>query len=108
AGKGVITQPGTKHISLILTPTRYLWSGYDFYFSNALFKLVTAPVIWYLRIWDKIAARRPDKLIAISHEVRQRIEKYYGLDSEVIYPPLMVKSHKFKRSPKDYYLVVSR
>ena len=34
AAKGIITKPETKHICYCLTPTRYLWSGYDDYFKN--------------------------------------------------------------------------
>ncbi|HVZ67353.1 MAG TPA: glycosyltransferase [Patescibacteria group bacterium] len=91
AGKGIITKPGTYHMSIILTPTRYLWSGYEEYFSNQTLKTIALPVVWYLRFWDKIAARRPDKLLGISETVRRRIKKYYDLDSDIVYPPLMLK-----------------
>lgn len=118
AAKGIITKPSTRHISIILTPTRYLWSGYEDYFPNLLFKVLGAPFVLYLRAWDKIASRRPDRLVAISENVRKRIKKYYGLDSEIIYPPLMMRPtvlssrlgvHSSKRTPrKSYFLVVSR
>lgn len=121
AGKGIITKPGTRHVSIILTPTRYLWSGYRDYFSNELFRVLTFPVVSYLRFWDKIAACRPDKLVAISSTVQKRIKKYYGLDSEIIYPPLMIRNTKSQiRNPKqiinpkseildhNYFLIVSR
>ena len=35
AAKGIITKPHTTHICYCLTPTRYLWSGYDDYFRNS-------------------------------------------------------------------------
>src|SRR3990172_146140 len=38
AAKGIITKPQTKHICYCLTPTRYLWSGYDEYFKNPLLR----------------------------------------------------------------------
>ena len=34
SGKGIVTKPKTKHICYCLTPTRYLWSGYEEYFKN--------------------------------------------------------------------------
>ncbi len=108
AAKGVITRPPTRHISIILTPTRYLWSGYKDYFSNELFKMLALPAVAYLRFWDKIAANRPDKLIAISKTVQNRISKYYGLPSQIIYPPLMIRSGKIKPVDGKYFLVVSR
>jgi len=89
AAKGIITKPHTKHICYCLTPTRYLWSGYEDYFKNDLLRFFSRPAVVYLRFWDKIAAQRPDKFIAISKEVQGRIKKYYGRESEVVYPPLM-------------------
>lgn len=117
AAKGIITQSHTKHICLCLTPTRYLWSGYDEYFSNPLIRLATKPLIEYLRSWDYIAAQRPDSYIAISKEVAKRIKKYYAREVSVIYPPitinksLLVSGQTLQRKQnmkKDYFLVVSR
>ena len=90
AAKGIITRPGTMHICYLLTPTRYLWSGYEGYFKNPFLRFFSKPVINYLRAWDKIAAMRPDKIIAISTEVRRRIKKYYGRDSEIVFPPCKI------------------
>ena len=94
AAKGIITKPKTKHICYNLTPTRYLWSGYSEYFKNPIFRFLSLPVIVYLKFWDKIAAQRPDKYIAISKEVQSRISKYYGRESVVVYPP--VESIKYQ------------
>src|SRR3990172_2765359 len=76
AAKGIKTRFGTLHVCYCLTPTRYLWSGYDDYFKGSPFKVVTKPIINYLRWWDKRAAKRPDVMIAISSEVQNRIKKY--------------------------------
>lgn len=88
AAKGVITKTKTLHICYCLTPTRYLWSGFDQYFKNKILKIISWPVVNYLRYWDKIAAYRPDKIIAISTEVQKRIKKYYKRDSEIVFPPV--------------------
>lgn len=118
AAKGVITKPGAVHICYCLTPTRYLWSAHDFYFKNPPRKLARIPLFWYLsrplvkylRMWDKVAAQRPDYLIAISKAVKERIKRYYGRTASVIFPPVnlerfMTDEHK-KRG--NYYLLVSR
>src|SRR3972149_8462687 len=97
AAKGIITKPKTLHICYCLTPTRYLWSAHDFYFKKPPSKFKFIPFFWYLsrpfvkylRYWDKIAAQRPDEYIAISSEVKNRIEKFYNRESTVIFPPLM-------------------
>ena len=111
AAKGIITKPGTTHICYCLTPTRYLWSGYEDYFKNPIFRLFSKPAVSYLRSWDKIASQRPDRYIAISTEVRKRIKKYYDRESTTIYPPLTlidkdIEDIRFSRG--DYFLVVSR
>ncbi len=112
AAKGIITKPPTKHICYLLTPTRYLWSHYNEYLQGETLQVVTRPLINYLKRWDKIAAARPDKIIAISTEVQKRTKKYYGRDSVVIFPPVegLKTDEKNKTSdvPKDYFLVVSR
>src|SRR3989338_8380352 len=115
AAKGIMTKPKTKHICYCLTPTRYLWSGYDEYFSNRILRSLSKPVVSYLRRWDKIASKRPDKYIAISKEVQKRIKKYYGKESEVIYPPVTLADagdshlqHVAKGSHNKYFLIVSR
>jgi hypothetical protein len=90
AAKGIITKPGTKHVCYMLTPTRYLWSHYDLYFRNPLLRFISKPFVSYLRTWDKMAALRPDKIIAISSEVKRRIKKYYKLESEIVYPPCKI------------------
>jgi len=96
AAKGIITKPGTRHICYCLTPTRYLWSGYEEYFKGPAFKGIAYPAVSYLRKWDRIAAYRPDTMIAISKAVQTRIKKYYGRDSQIIYPPVDIKKFKVK------------
>jgi glycosyltransferase involved in cell wall biosynthesis len=109
AAKGIITKPRTRHICYCLTPTRYLWSGYDDYFKGRLFRLFTKPIVTSLRNWDRIAGQRPDEYIAISTEVQDRISKYYSRQSEIIYPPLMINTrNSSSEKTEDYFLVVSR
>jgi len=110
--KGIISKPGTFHLHYCLTPTRYLYSHATEYLNNPLYRFVGK----YLRAWDQVAAARPDKMIAISTQVKKRIQKYYNRDSEILFPPVDTK--KFRNTgklgywktgiPKSYYLVVSR
>ncbi len=117
AAKGIITKPGTFHLCYCLTPTRYLWSGYNDYFKNPLLRFFSKPAVSYLKTWDKIASKRPDKYVAISSEVQKRIKKYYGEDSEIIFPPIQLLNHKSsirqaqdinQKKTESFFLVVSR
>ncbi len=112
AAKGIITKPTTMHICYCLTPTRYLWSGYDQYFKNPILRFFSKPAVSYLKNWDKVAAFRPDKYIAISTAVQSRIKKYYKRDSEIIYPPSEMANGKWQmangKKIEDFFLIVSR
>lgn len=109
SANGIITKPNTLHICYCLTPTRYLWSGYEEYFRGKFLRATSTPALMYLRRWDKLSAKRPDHYIAISTEVKNRIKKYYGVDSEIIYPPVMIKKTTLKKEKKgDFFLLVSR
>lgn len=95
---------GIKHIDFCMTPPKFLWEKegrslknveqlkgvnrtffriYSFFMDTFLEKL------W--QKWDKQAAAKCDKIVAISKVVQKRIKKYYGLESDVIYPPVEVK-----------------
>lgn len=106
AAKGILTKTGTKHICICLTPTRYLWSGYEEYFKNSLFRVITRPLVSYLRKWDTMAAQRPDQIIAISETVQDRIKTYYDRDSLVIYPPATLSLAR-RTGPQTESLVTS-
>ncbi|OGM31275.1 hypothetical protein A2803_03725 [Candidatus Woesebacteria bacterium RIFCSPHIGHO2_01_FULL_44_21] len=107
-GKSIITSPHQKHICYCLTPTRYLWSGYDDYFKKSWLRFLAVPVVNYLRKVDKISAKRPDAMIAISTEVQSRIRKYYKRDSQIIFPPVNIKKNPHYMLHSTYYLLVSR
>jgi glycosyltransferase involved in cell wall biosynthesis len=50
-----------------------------------------------MKKWDKKAAQRPDIFIANSRNTQERIKKYYGRESTVVYPFFIpVKSSKLR------------
>lgn len=109
AAKGVITSPNQLHICYCLTPTRYLWSHTHEYGKGKL-GWAKRLIFSMLREWDYVAARRPDKIVAISRHVANRIEKYYDLQADaVIYPPVDTDRKEVGTKGKgNYFLVVSR
>lgn len=123
AAKGIITKPKTLHICYCLTPTRYLWSGYENYF-NGIKGVLGKGLVNYLRSWDLIAAQRVDCYLSISNTVRERIKKYYKRESEVLSPPVDIDKFRVQsclsknkgsstncvndKVEDDYFLVVSR
>lgn len=111
--KGIVTKPSTLHVSYCHTPIRYAWDDSHRYvkeFRSPRFLRPFIPLFLnYLRLWDKEAALRPDAFVANSHFVRERIRKYYGVEAEVIYPPVdtvFFGAHRERRG--DYFLAVGR
>jgi len=90
--KGIITKPGTLHISYCHTPHRYIWDNSHRLieeFGYPRFVKIFGPIFTtYVRLWDEHAAERVDAFIANSQFVQRRIKKYYHRDSQVIYPPV--------------------
>lgn len=108
AAKGIITNPKQLHLCYLLTPTRFLYSHSNTYLSPFK-KIISQPLIHYLKKWDQVAIRRPDIIIAISQLVAKRCQKYYQKKvDKVIYPtitPNITPSHQIKHN---YFLVISR
>ncbi len=111
--KGVITGPETCHICYCHTPTRFAWRYHE-YMARGNFGRLTRlalPLIMHrLRQWDFDCARqRVDYFVANSFNIARRIKKYYGRESEVIYPPVDMDRFQIASHPAaDYFLVVSR
>ena len=111
AAKGVITKPGTIHISYCHTPPRYLWEpNLDPRASKGWFKNLRQNTIHKMRIWDRLAADRVDYFLANSRHTAARIKKYYRRDATVIYPPVDISKFTLAApdQTKDYFLFVSR
>ena len=64
--------------------------------------------LFKLREWDYISGSRPDILLSNSNFTARRIKKYWGLNSEIIHPPVNIKRFKFDLERKNFYLSVCR
>jgi len=93
--KGIITKPTTLHICYLHTPLRYVWDKSHEYLSEfpmpRIMKAFAPFVLTYLRMWDKDASTRPDVYLTNSHFVKSRIQKYYGIEPDVIPPSVDTK-----------------
>jgi glycosyltransferase involved in cell wall biosynthesis len=79
------------HVCYCYTPMRYAW------LPETEAGRVSGVPGWALgllrgrlRRLDLAASRRPDAYVAISTAVRERIQRFYGRDAEVIHPPVAV------------------
>jgi glycosyltransferase involved in cell wall biosynthesis len=113
--KGVVTRLHTKHVAYVHSPMRYVWDYNERYLQELGGKgmaLVKRLLLSYLRLWDREAADRPDRLLANSRYTQARIEKYYRRESEVVYPPLSINNQQGTSNKEQktgaYFLTVSR
>lgn len=110
--KGIITSPDTVHICYCHSPMRYAWEFYNEYMEREklgkLKKKLIKYIMNYIRIWDRASADRVDYYIANSKNVAKRIYKHYGIEADVIHPPVKGSYFNISDIDEDYFLMVSR
>ena len=110
--KGVITGPDTCHICYCHTPARFAWRYHEYISQGNYGKMERRILPWIihrLRTWDMQTAQRVDQFLVNSYNVAKRVRKYYGRESEVLYPPVETARFPIVAHPTaDYLLVVSR
>jgi glycosyltransferase involved in cell wall biosynthesis len=110
---GVRTPPETRHVCYCLTPTRFVWD-FDNYVHreqvSGVARRLVKPFIAWLKRWERQAAGRVAAFVAISREVQERVQRFYGTESAIIYPPVDTDSFLpvTNGQVQDYYLIVSR
>ncbi len=108
---GIITAAKTLHICYCLTPARFLWD-YNAYVQreelNRVVRWLVPRFVRSLRLWDRLAADRVDRFVAISRTVQQRICKFYRREAVIIYPPVGVQRFSLPQEPAEYFLIISR
>lgn len=110
--KGIIPASSGLHLCYCHTPMRYIWSHYWDYFGDhrtGFFKRKTLPFLMsYLRMWDVSSSNRVDEFIANSKFISERIQKYFGRTSRVVYPPVDVDFFVPSDRPRENFgLIVS-
>ena len=108
--KGALTSSHTLHVCYCHTPMRYVWDMYHDYMSDSgkIRRFFMAPLLHYLRIWDRLSADRVDHFVANSANVARRIAKHYRREAEVVYPPVAVDDFFISEQHDDFYLMVGQ
>ncbi|MDX1535227.1 MAG: glycosyltransferase [Candidatus Spechtbacterales bacterium] len=112
--KGVISGGDGLHICYCHTPMRYAWLDHKQIAGDSIYPSFVSKaipmVMPYMRFWDNQSAQRPDHYLCNSSSVQRKIKKFYGRDSEIVYPPLdfqKFNTFSFKK-PKEHFLIVGR
>lgn len=99
----------TPHLSIIYTPPRYL---YDQFNENGLISrsplsFLFQPFLWLMRKADYKISQEIEQLVAISSQVKNRINQYYQRSAVIIHPPLRAVPQLPKQAG-EYYVCLSR
>lgn len=109
--KGAIKGKDALHICYCYTPMRFTWD-YENYQArehlNFLARGALPFLIGQLKRWDWQTRLRPDYYVAISTAVQKRIQKIYGLQAEIVFPPIDAGRFAPREGRGEFYLVVSR
>lgn len=111
--KGVLTGPGTLHVSYVHSPMRYAWDLQHQYLRQArmdrgLKGALTRWLLSRMRAWDFASGARPDVIAANSAWIAERIRKCWRRDSVVLHPPVDLDGFPFQAAKGDAYVVASR
>jgi glycosyltransferase involved in cell wall biosynthesis len=90
---GVIVDPGAVHVCYCHNPFRYAWTEREATL-RARGPLVRPALRFLLsrwRQWDWIAAQRVDRYVANSRTTAERVRRYLGRESVVVYPPVEIE-----------------
>lgn len=109
--KSIAPPPSMPHLCYCHSPARYIWEQIESYERGAGGLIRSAGLRclrhWFQE-WDRRTADRVTKFLANSHYTAQRIERYYGREADVVWPP--VRTSWFTPDPairrEDWFLVV--
>jgi glycosyltransferase involved in cell wall biosynthesis len=105
--KSVKTPKSAIHISYFQARNaKYIWEEYKIYFSGV--KRVLLPLIPLLRYLDRKSASNPDYIIANSHYVKNWVSEVYGIEADVVYPPVDLARFSMGTHKKNYFITVGR
>ncbi|APG88490.1 glycosyl transferase family protein (plasmid) [Sinorhizobium americanum CCGM7] len=110
--RGVLTRPDQPHLCYVHSPIRYAWDEQFSYLEQGHLGfgpkgLLFRYMLHNLRTWDTRTAHGPDVMLANSSYVRSRIQRIYGRESQVVYPPVAFDELDFVDGKDDYYVTAS-
>ncbi len=106
---GYHTENDAPQVCYCYSPLRVAWSMSGEYAGEE--RRIGAAIRAFaplMRAQDLRAARRVDRYVAESRFIARQIKRFYGRESEVIYPPVDCEKFRPSGQPEDYYLFCGR
>ena len=110
--KGVVTRSEQLHVSYCYSPMRYAWDLREQYLEQAglhgATALVARALIARSRRWDLRTTSRVDAFLTLSRHIAARIDRCYGRESVVVYPPVDLDAFPLSTAPRAGFVTASR
>lgn len=104
-------RPGAEalHVCYCHSPFRYAWFERERALNETprLARPLMRRTLSRIRKWDFAAAQRVSHFVANSEITRERIARFYGVDSVVVHPPVAVERFSIGE-PEDFLLFVGQ
>lgn len=118
--KGVRTPPGVPHLNICCSPIRYAWDLQEQYLAESglargVKGAMARALLARMRAWDRRTADRPTRILAISAFIQERIQRVWGRESGVLFPPVETeyfaegrREVRHERTRRPLYVTASR
>ncbi len=111
--KGIATHDRQLHVCYCCSPMRYAWDLREQYLrasglDRGIKGFLARTVLERMRRWDLANTHGVDRFITLSSFIAERIERAYGRDAAVIYPPVDIDYFTPSGPREDFYLTASQ
>ncbi len=99
-----------RKVAYWYAPPRWIYQQDEYLGSRGWVSRTIRAVTPMLRAWDRRAVRSIDRHLAVSVEVADRLRRFYGVEAEVLHPPITLGGAPVEVPGVEpgYLLVVSR
>jgi glycosyltransferase involved in cell wall biosynthesis len=106
---GLRPDPGALHVCYCHSPFRYAWFERERALEEApqLGRPLIRRTLKRIRAWDLEAAGRVTRYVANARITQERIEQLYGVEAEIVHPPVAVERFSIGK-PEDFLLFVGQ
>jgi glycosyltransferase involved in cell wall biosynthesis len=102
----------TIHICYLHNPFRFLWKPNVYSINSVPYNRATIKFInLFIPLLRKIDIQKTQRIrhiLANSQNIARQIQDIYGLNAEVVYPPIKIDEYYLSEKTDDYYLYAGR
>jgi glycosyltransferase involved in cell wall biosynthesis len=111
--KGIRKNSKQLHICYCHTPMRYIWDLQGQYLKEAgldrgIRGALVMAILNRIRKWDVSTSKTVDYFVANSFYIKERIERAYGRNATIIYPPVDTEYFQMNDKKEVFYITSSR